>query len=120
MTKYRMEIEIIGLPKTSNTHYSKWYVAASERKKWRTKSKQAAWHLRPVSPLKSYRLTCVRHSSAQPDFDNLAISFKSVVDGLKDAGIVEDDKAEYCLERYYKWEKTPPRGGKITIIVEEL
>lgn len=82
-----------------------------------------AWNAfgkRPNKPLEKAKITCIRYSSAEPDFDNLAISFKSAIDGLRDAGIILDDKKKNIGMTTYMWEKTPPGAGKIKIIVEEM
>lgn len=46
----------------------------------------------PTSPLKSAELRLVRHSHRMLDFDGLVGSMKPVVDGLKAAGVILDDR----------------------------
>jgi len=85
------------------------------------------WHLavalltagkRPPAPLSSARILLTRHSSVAPDFDNLVISAKAIVDGLVSAGILEHDRLS--IERRYDWQQAPRRGGWLEVIVEEV
>lgn len=110
-----------GLPKLNNGHYGHWAAAAGERKKWRTFFYRLGLSKRPLSPLKRVRLTCIRYAYGKsPDFDNLVISFKSCIDGLKDAGIILDDGPDVILERVYRHEKAAAKKGNVSIEVEEL
>lgn len=119
--KYRLEFSLPGLPKLSNSHHLNWRVAAGERKKWRRAAYLKTLSLRPPFPLSLCSITCTRHSSGrEPDFDNLVISFKSVIDGLKDAGIILDDSSACVLERRYLSKKAPAKKGFIEVVVEEL
>jgi Holliday junction resolvase RusA-like endonuclease len=118
--KYKLHIKLSGLPKLNNTHYSNWRVAMAERKKWRTASAWACIGNKPLFPLKKCTITCVRHSyGRQPDFDNLVVSFKSIIDGLKDAGVIVDDSSDVIVERLYRSEKAPAKKGWVEVIVEE-
>lgn len=111
---------INGLPKNTNGSHGHWTRSHGERKKWRKASYSAAIDHKPKKPLDKCILTCTRHSSSEPDFDNLAISFKSIIDGLVDAGIMEDDKSSCVVRREYKWEKAKAGKGFVTIKVEEI
>jgi Holliday junction resolvase RusA-like endonuclease len=117
---YVLCFELPGLPKTVNGAHGSWQAAARERKKWRTAVCMVARFRRPEKPLNKARLILTRFSSVKPDYDNLAISFKSAVDGLTDAGIISDDKDSVVLERQYLWERAGPRKGRIRIEVQEL
>lgn len=118
---YLLEIEIPGLPKTTNSggrmHWSR---KVREAKHW----KAAVWtHTigrRPVVPLKRAAITFIRHSSVEPDFDGLVSSFKHTLDALTDAHIIENDKPSIVGTPTYRWVKAAPKHGKITIIVEEI
>lgn len=117
---YRLEFELAGLPPTANSHVAHWAVAGKKRKEWRNAVKLRTFMQRPAKPLTSCRLICTRFSSSEPDFDNLAQSFKSVIDGLKDAGVIKDDKSSVVKERKYLWEKCAAGKGKIRVLVEEI
>lgn len=117
---YTLHIKLPGLPKLNNSHYSNWRIAMAERKKWRTASAWACLGKKPTSPLKRCSITCIRFAfGKKPDFDNLVISFKSIIDGLKDAGIILDDSSDVIIERKYLTEKAPAKAGWVEIIVEE-
>lgn len=117
---YRLEFILDGLPPTANSHKAHWAVSGRERKRWRDAARLRAMIQRPPSPLTKCRLICTRFSYREPDFDNLTQSFKSVIDGLKDAGVILDDKPSVVLERKYLWERAPQKQGKIQVIVEEI
>lgn len=117
---YMLDFRLKGLPPTTNGSHGHWRVAAKKRKKWRDAVKLIASLRRPPAPLLRVKITLTRFSSSQPDYDNLVISFKSVVDGLKDAGVISDDKDKVVVQRDYRWEKSSPRQGQIRIQVEEL
>ena len=118
---YRLEFEIPGLPPTENGH-KHWAVAGKLRKEWRKASMLKAIHAGQWSrpKLKSVRITATRFSTTEPDRDNLSRSFKSVIDGLVDAGVIQDDKPSIVKELITKWEKVGKGEGKIKIVVEEL
>lgn len=117
--KYEIFFEIKGLPKLTNViGHSHWTVKYRNTKLW----KKNVWIMcigkKPSLPLKKALIRLKRHSSAQPDFDNLANSFKPILDGLKEAGIIEDDgpdfvKVDYC------WMFTQSKMGRITVHVQD-
>lgn len=117
---YRFEFELDGLPPTTNGSHGSWQKAAANKRLWRTRTKLRTFMERPKEPLTKCRITATRFSSVEPDDDNLAISFKSVIDGLKDAGVIQDDKTSVVIERKYLWEISSPRKGKIRVLVEEI
>lgn len=117
---YRLDFDLIGLPKTTNGAHGHWRAAAAERKKWRDAVTLVAKFRRPPKPLSKARLELTRFSSSKADFDNLVISFKSCVDGLKDAGVISDDKDAVIVDRKYLWEKAPKGKGRVRIVVEEV
>jgi Holliday junction resolvase RusA-like endonuclease len=118
---YRKEITIFILPPTPNARYSCWQKRAEKVQEIRDLAQKSAMvYGRPKYPLKKCRVTCTRFSSVEPDFDNLAGSFKPILDGFKIAGIFIDDKSSVITERAYLWEKTPARQGRVTVLIEEL
>jgi Holliday junction resolvase RusA-like endonuclease len=116
---YRLEIELIGLPPLENGH-KHWAVAGKLRREWRNRAKLRCFMQRPMTPLTSVKIVCTRFSSVEPDRDNLARSFKSVIDGLKDAGIIKDDKPSIVKEFVPLWQKAPKKNGRVVIVVEEI
>lgn len=117
---YRLEFEIPGLPKLLNGSVGHWSQVAKERKAWRSASCLIAKSKRPLTPLRKAKLTLTRCSTTKPDVDNLAASFKGVIDGLKDAGVIWDDRDDVIVERLYLHEKAPQRKGKIKVLVESV
>ena len=64
------------------------------------------------------RARFTRHSTTQPDDDNLAASFKPCRDAFIAVGLVPDDSARY-LECEYAWEKAGRGKGKVVVEVWE-
>jgi len=121
MSGYELYLQLPGLPKTTNGAHGHWRAAASQKKKWRTATKEAAiLSGAPENPLSEARIELVRHSSSRPDYDNLVISFKPVIDGLRDAGVISDDKIANIGVPKYSWKKASPKNGHITISVSSL
>ena len=119
---YNLTFILPGLPKvTSNGPHGKWFAAAAERKRWVIKTGNMAIICGlPREPLKKARITLTRMSSFQPDYDNLVISFKPILDGLKRAGVIVDDRMDNIGRPEYLHEKTSPRKGQIRIHVEAI
>ena len=115
---YRATLELPGLPRLQADTLH-WRVRAKERKYW---GGAVGWALRvaglPEKPLERSRITFTRYSSAPPDDDNLAGSFKACRDGLIGLAIVDDSPKH--IEAVYRWERCKPRKGRITIEIEEL
>jgi len=97
-----------------------WAIAGKARREWRQRTRLRVFLERPNVPLVSCKIVCKRFSSVEPDRDNLARSFKSIVDGLKDGKIIKDDKPSIVKEFITLWEKAPKKNGKVEILVEEI
>ena len=118
---YRLEFKLEGLPKTTNSLAgAKWQVRAAHAKKWKRAVWRTVWPLKPESPLVKAKITLTRFSSREADFDGLVSSFKHIIDGLTEAGIIIDDKRSVIDVPVYIWEKTSPKNGHIKVLVEEL
>jgi hypothetical protein len=112
-------LKIPGLPKRTNNSRANWRAKHAEAKKWKT---LVANHARiyadiPRKPWANAELTLTRHSSVRPDYDGLVSSFKHVIDGLIEVGILVNDKHENIGVPTYLWEKGPPGAGYITVII---
>jgi hypothetical protein len=117
---YRLELEIPGLPKMANASGGSrnFWVQATEAKRWVTTVQKACIGKLPPEPLMFYRLTLIRLSSVEPDYDGLVRGFKSVVDGLRAAGVIADDRLTNSGPWHCHWVKTSPKCGRIFVRVD--
>ena len=72
----------------------------------------------PNGPLPRAKLTLIRYSSREPDFDGLVSSFKVVIDALRYNGVILDDKMSNVGVPSYSWVSVKPREGSIYVRVE--
>lgn len=63
-------------------------------------------------------LTLTRHSSREIDADNLAGSWKWVLDGLVEAGVIVDDKPSIIGSPIFQWQKAKPMMGGVNIRID--
>lgn len=118
---YVLEFELPGLPKTTNAiGRAHWAVKVREVRSWTAAVMALIAHKRPLEPLSRATLTLTRFSSAEPDYDNLVISFKPVIDALVRAQVLTSDKPSVIGQPEYRWEKAKPRQGMIRVRVEEI
>jgi len=118
---YTLEFEIEDLPKTTNSFKRQhWTHKWKEAQKWKALVLIHTQGKIPSYPLKRAKLTLTRCSSSPPDSDGLVSSFKHVIDGLTNADILFDDAFTVIRMPEYKWEKAPPKKGKIKVSVVEL
>lgn len=119
---YTLEIKIPGLPSSTNSRFRHWAVAAKEKKFFRNSAFLLATKQAPAQPLRKCKIVCTRHSFGHraPDYDNLCISFKPILDGLTDAGIWVDDNQDVIVERQYRWERAMKGKGFVTVEVTEI
>lgn len=97
-----------------------WQTKHSHAADWKRKVWKCCWHLKPREPLKKAHLTLTRCSSVEPDFDGGVSGWKSVIDGLVEAGIIIDDKTSVIGTSTFMWQKAKKGEGKIIVKVEEL
>jgi Holliday junction resolvase RusA-like endonuclease len=116
---YRASAELPGLPDSPNRVRGHWRKSWTKTKKWKDWTALAFAQIKPRAPLHQARLLLTRYSSVQPDPDNLVASFKAVIDGLRQGGVIANDRAENVRVET-KWQKAPSRMGKISIYVEEI
>lgn len=121
MKPYHLHFTLQGLPATTNSMGRKhWSVKAAEARNWKTWVVFAVGSKRPCKPLERAKLTLVRYSSGELDFDGLVSSFKHVIDGLKQAKVIADDKYSNIGQPTYLPRKTAPKRGYIEVTVEEV
>jgi Holliday junction resolvase RusA-like endonuclease len=117
---YDRRVEIDGLPRVNSADNRHWRVKQRERDEWHRRVGGAFRGLLPPRPLLLARVELTRHSSREPDLDNLAASFKHVLDGLVRHRVLADDRPSIVPEFVPRWEKAAPKGGKISIRVISL
>lgn len=119
---YILEFELPGLPAMMNAsgRSRHWRTVAREKRRWRQTTALVVRSRRPPQPLAKAKLSCTRFSSNEPDFDGLVSGFKPIIDGLKDAGILVDDKSANIGQPSYTWEHAPNGQGKVRIRIEEV
>lgn len=115
---YQLKLVIPKLPTLSmNGPHGCWRIKMVRTRQWQKTVVLAVGHQKPEEPLKRAFITYIRHSSVQPDYDNLVSSFKAIQDGLKAAGVIVDDKHSVVGVPKYLWEKAPRGRGFVTIEV---
>lgn len=117
---YTLEFEIPGLPPTQNGSHKGFRAAAKIRKEWRMAACVSAKSRRPPSPLKKVKLWVTRCSSVRTDFGNRVGAAKPILDGLVDAGIIDDDNDDVIIEQHYLHENVAKGKGKMRVRVEEI
>ncbi len=115
------EFEIAGVPDLPNvSRYAHWTKGRKNVFRWKRLVSDKCYLAKIANlNLEKASLTFTRHSSREPDFDNLVASFKACQDGLVLAKVIIDDKSSVIGQSKYFWEYRPRKlGGKISIRVE--
>ncbi len=102
---YMLEIRLEGIPSGPNGAHGHWAAKARMKKEWRQRVCLKAVPFAPMVPLEKAEIECIRYTSHSMDYDNLVASFKALIDGLKDAGIIIDDNQGVLVRRTYTHEK---------------
>lgn len=118
MAETLFEIEIPGLPKPINRLQVHWRNKHAHAKRWKDAVILYTRKYKPDSAFEKASLTLTRISSKRPDFDGLVSSFKHVIDGLIEAGIIINDTHDVIGVPDYQWEKGKQKLGMIRIKVE--
>jgi Holliday junction resolvase RusA-like endonuclease len=118
---YRLSFTLDGLPRMTNpsgrgTH---WRTIAGERRKWKTAVWAAAQGKLPRQPLVTFTLHLTRFSSVAPDYDGLVSGFKAIVDGLREARVIADDKIVNTGPWRCQWIKCKRDEGRVSVTVED-
>jgi len=120
MEAYEVKIRLEGLPTGGNSRQH-WRAKHAETKKWKNAILKALGNRIPEKPLEKVKLRYTRASSNVMDWDNVAISFKAIQDGLVEAGVMVDDKVKNIPEMpIYDQVKAPRGKGYVTIEVWEV
>lgn len=119
MPPYRLHLEFPILAKTLNEilYKNRWYVKR-EKDMWGELLGSMLIGKLPPAPLGKAKITLIRHSSRQCDYDNLVFSGKFIVDFLKGRVIVDDNMQAIGIPTYL-WKKGKAKHGKTELIVTE-
>jgi hypothetical protein len=118
---YHFWFQIPGIPHSNAAaRLSRWAII-KEKKRWMEEVHYATLGKRPEKPLQRSRVTFTRHSSREPDSDNLRYSFKYIRDALtrKHCAIIEDDDPLH-LDAVYCWEKARIKKSMISVEIQEM
>ena len=117
-----IELEIPGIPPMNSADGISRWARRKLRDRWvgHVRNAVLASGARPPEPWTRARVTIVRRSSVEPDFDNLYAGAKFLLDGLKAARVIEDDKPSVIGMPDCRWEYAPPARGSVRIRVEPL
>jgi len=113
-----IEFTVPYLPKPRNRLNVHWRYRQAEALTCKKFVALYAKRLAPKKPFFKASLTLIRYSSKEPDFDGLVSSFKHIIDGLIDIGVIENDKQQNIGQPIYQWAKVSPGKGKIFVRVE--
>jgi Holliday junction resolvase RusA-like endonuclease len=117
---YRLEFELPGLPDSPNRRQNaSWKSTHFRSKKWKDWVCLKTCGYRPPAPLPRARVTLLRFSSVEMDPDNLAASFKPILDGLQIAQVILNDRRKN-IDMTFGWRQWAKNAGKIRVIVEEI
>lgn len=112
--------QLHGLPAMGNTylkgrtHFAK---QSAEINAWKRQVWAAVQSQKPKTPLPRCDLYLTRFSANEPDYDGLVISFKPIVDGLVDAGVLADDRLSTTGEWHVRWQRASRGQGYILVRV---
>lgn len=117
-----LKFNLPGLPRTTNAgNRAHWAAKTKEKNHWHelvwAKVKEAKFR---GKPMEKAQLTLTRCSSVEPDFDGLVSTFKHVIDGLVQAGVLTNDKVSVIGQPKYNWVRVPRLKGFIIVEVQEV
>lgn len=115
---YALEIELEGLPHLQSGTWGHWATRRKHDAGWKERIGWEARRLGGKPLLTDAHIDCIRFSAVEPDYDNLVASFKPLVDGLVEAGILVNDSPSR-LTRTYAWCNASRSKGRIRICVKE-
>lgn len=124
MGKYSLELEIFIAPTDSNRILGcNKYLKGRVFKEVKTEIAHLVRGKEPQNPLTSFKISAHRFSPKFMDKDNFHSLLKPYFDGLKLAGVIQDDKWEYINDensRIYQTKIKMKDTKKIVIKVEEI
>ena len=117
-----LDLEIPGLPPINTADGLSRWTRRKIRDRWVRFVQEAVLvsGKRPPAPWTQARVTITRRSSVEPDSDNLYAGAKFLLDGLKAARVIEDDKPSVIGMPVCVWEVAPRGRGSVRISVEPM
>lgn len=120
---YKLELEI-GVQKTDSNKIDghHWAVKHTTRKSLKQEIALKTRGKCPVKPLELFTVHITRHCPARNflDYDNMVTSFKAILDGLKNAGIIKNDSWKYVTRENYFPDQKIDSKMLIKLRVEEV
>ncbi len=114
---YHLKFTLEGLPAMGLNSRRHWRTVYRENQAWGVRVKLAIRGKVPEHPLRRATIALARHSSVEPDFDNLSSSFKCILDALETHRVIENDKMSVIGQPVYQWHKAPRGHGFIEVEV---
>jgi hypothetical protein len=119
-TMFRLSITLHSLPDSLNKglrgHRMKYF---SKNKKWDLLIFGMVRHQLPPKPLEKARISIVRHSWRQLDYDGLVGSMKPIVDALVTAGVLADDNWNVTGPWVVDQQFRPKKDGPLLVVEVE-
>ena len=118
---FELDLVIDELPELPNRLQRKhWSRIQGHRTLWHWRVRSAVARKGPGKPLDYAMVTMVRHSTRRPDRDNLWASWKPVLDGLVQCGVLIDDDDDHVDFHGGGWEPAKRKQQRVTIEVREV
>lgn len=118
-----IEIKLEGLPMLPNKlRTMHWARRARECATWRRAAAYMAKKTLPESfkPYEQCVIFLIRASTSECDMDNGIASFKPLIDGLVDAGVMVDDGPTVVTQIKFGWEPAKRGSGHVRIEVRPV
>lgn len=117
---FRIEFEIPGTPKATNAILGRSYwVKHKNAVAWKRSVAAVTVGQKPALPLTWAKLILTRYNYRMLDYDGLVASFKPVVDGLVECGVLKNDTWKITGTWDVRQEYTPKGTDRIRVIVYE-
>lgn len=118
---YRLEFTLSTIPLTFNQLISKgWRARFGNFSKIKKEIHLLTLKTKPKKPLNKARVKLVRYSPGTLDRDNSFATFKPILDGLVECGVLVDDGFEMVNRIEIIQVKCKQAERKIEVIVEEV
>jgi len=117
---YCLDFTIEQLPPMNTADGLHWRTRNGIKKQWEVLVWQHILNLRPRFPLRKAFVEITRHSSMEPDYDNLVQGGKFLLDALVINGVIRDDNPAVVGKPHYHWVKASPKKGKVRIVVKQI